>query len=90
MTKKEILNKGGDRGSAFYVLRLSSLTSSIFIIYISSLSLPLKDFIIYIFFFLQKYPLNHVIYTQIPILEFFIFIFCTYVFVILLNVLYIF
>jgi hypothetical protein len=40
---------------------------------------------------LQQRPLNHVLYTQISILEtFFIFIFCTYVFVILLNVLYIF
>jgi hypothetical protein len=40
--------------------------------------------------YLQQRPLNHVLYTQISILEiFFIFIFCTYVFVILLNVLYI-
>jgi hypothetical protein len=31
---------------------------------------------------LQQHPLNHVLYTQIPILETF-FIFCTYVFVIL-------
>jgi hypothetical protein len=40
---------------------------------------------------LQQRPLNHVLYTQISILEiFFIFIFCTYVFIILSNVLYIF
>jgi hypothetical protein len=40
---------------------------------------------------LQQRPLNHVLYTQISILEtFFIFVFYTYVFVILSNVLYIF
>jgi hypothetical protein len=40
---------------------------------------------------LQQRPLNHVLYTQIYILEtFFIFIFYTYVFVMLSNVLYIF
>jgi hypothetical protein len=40
---------------------------------------------------LQQYPLNYVLYTQIPILEtFFIFIFYTYVFVILSNILCIF
>jgi hypothetical protein len=40
---------------------------------------------------LQQRPLNYVLYTQISILEtFFIFIFCTYVFVMLSNVLYIF
>jgi hypothetical protein len=37
---------------------------------------------------LQQRPLNHVLYTQISILEIF-FIFCTYVFVILLNILHI-
>jgi hypothetical protein len=40
---------------------------------------------------LQQHPLNHVLYTQIPTLKtFFNFIFCTYVFIILSNVLYIF
>jgi hypothetical protein len=40
---------------------------------------------------LQQRPLNHVLYTQIPILKtFFNFIFCIYVFIILSNVLYIF
>jgi hypothetical protein len=40
---------------------------------------------------LPQRPLNHVLYTQISILEtFFIFIFYIYVFVILSNVLYIF
>jgi hypothetical protein len=40
---------------------------------------------------LQQHTLNHVLYTQIPILEtFFIFYFFTYVFVTLSNVLYIF
>jgi hypothetical protein len=40
---------------------------------------------------LQQRPLYHVLYTQISILEtFFILIFCTYIFVILSNVLYIF
>jgi hypothetical protein len=40
---------------------------------------------------LQQGPLNHVLYTQIPILEtFLILFFCTYVFVVLSNVLYIF
>jgi hypothetical protein len=33
-------------------------------------------------FSLQQYSLNHVLYTQIPILKiYFVFIFCTYVFV---------
>jgi hypothetical protein len=40
---------------------------------------------------LQQHPLNHVFYTQISILETFLFLnFCTYIFVILSNVLYIF
>jgi hypothetical protein len=39
---------------------------------------------------LQQRPLNHVLYTQIPILAFLFLFFCTYIFVILLNVLYIF
>jgi hypothetical protein len=40
---------------------------------------------------LKQRPLNHVLYTQISILEsFFIFIFCTYIFVILSNILYMF
>jgi hypothetical protein len=40
---------------------------------------------------LQQRSLNHVLYTQIPILKtFFNFIFCTYVFIILSNILYIF
>jgi hypothetical protein len=40
---------------------------------------------------LQQRPLNHVLYTQILILKtFFNFIFCTYIFIILSNVLYIF
>jgi hypothetical protein len=40
---------------------------------------------------LQQRPLNHVLYTQIPILKtFFNFIFYTYVFIILSNTLYIF
>jgi hypothetical protein len=56
------------------------------ILYIHLLESPLKDFILYISFLY-----NNVLYTQISILEtFFIFIFYTYVFVILSNVLYIF
>jgi hypothetical protein len=40
---------------------------------------------------LQQRPLNHILYTQIPILETFLFLFFwTYIFVILSNVLYIF
>jgi hypothetical protein len=40
---------------------------------------------------LQQRPLNHVLYSQILILKtFFNFIFCTYIFIILSNILYIF
>jgi hypothetical protein len=71
---------------ACFFVSLSPATSFIFILYICPLQSPLKDFILYISFLS-----NNVLYTQIPILKtFFNFIFCTYVFIILLNVLYIF
>jgi hypothetical protein len=71
--------KSGQRRGA--KIRLSPATFSIFILYIRLLQSPLKDFILYILP-LQQRPLNHVLYTQIFILEtFFIFIFCTYIFV---------
>jgi hypothetical protein len=65
---------------------MSLATFSISIIYIRLLQSSLKDYIPYISFLS-----NNILYTQIPILKtFFIFIFYTYVFVILSNVLYIF
>jgi hypothetical protein len=68
-------------------------TSNVLYIYplYSSFKVSFKRFYPLYLIPLQQRPLNHVLYTQISILEtFFIFIFYTYVFVILLNVLYIF
>jgi hypothetical protein len=64
-------------------LSVSTATSFIFILYFRHLQFSLTDYILYIFFLS-----NNVLYMQISILETFLFfIFYTYVFVILSNVL---
>jgi hypothetical protein len=54
------------------IIRLSPTMSSISIIYIRSLQFSLKDFIPLYLLPLQQRPPNHVLYTQIPILETFL------------------
>jgi hypothetical protein len=81
--------KKADLVSHFVLNRLAVFSNVLYIyLYICSLQFSLKDFILYIYFSSTFSKLRH-LYSNIYIRHFY-FYFVTYVFVILLNILYIF